>query len=123
MFTAHARIALSAAILLTTPHFASARTIDPVTLSVSVSGTGPAAEQEVVETVRSIVGNAFVRGDVESILTLGYGIEGGFLLCLKKSPFAPTGALSDVAQEINRVPRDFRRTDVFVELAAPCFPE
>ncbi len=65
---------------------AEATSIDPLTLRVDINGTGPAVEAEAVVQVRQIVVDAFADGTIESIVTLGYGIEGGFSLCVKRSP-------------------------------------
>lgn len=100
---------------------AHADVIPPTTMRIDIFGTGPAAEPEAVAKVRETVAKAFNDGLIESVVTLGYGIEGGFSLCLKRSRWTEDGALFEVESNIKEIPHNPARTALTVSMADACF--
>lgn len=99
---------------------ASATSIAPRAAVVHVFGTGASVEESAVRQVRQILGEAYASETLESIFHKGYGIEGGFQVCVTKAPHAPLGALTDVAHRVWAVPHDPARTDLDVSFVDSC---
>ncbi len=130
LFSEHiSRSALAAAIglifgagvIASNATIAQADTVDVSTLRVDVFGTGPAVQAEVVQAVRDLIAKGFADSTIESVVTLGYGIEGGFSACINRYQWAAPHALADLGVLIGRIQRDASRTALTVEFSANCF--
>lgn len=103
-------------------------TTPPVTefnaLQISVYGIGPAVEEKVVRKVRSLIAAAYAKNEVDQILTLGYGIEGGMSVCVQKAQFVRSSeGLTALTEAIAAIPHDPRRTSKDVVWTGSCVKE
>lgn len=79
-------------------------------LEISVFGIGPAVEPQVANKVRSLVAKAFTDNTIDQIRTLGYGIEGGWSLCVELSPWKSESDLAALKKAIDAIPTRPGRT-------------
>ena len=107
--------------LVSSVSFAQGGTIPAVeSAQISVFGTGPAVEAELVQEVRKAIAEAYAEGAIENIQFLGFGIEGGFGVCVSGTAFSPKGELAKLAQKILAIPHDPRRTSLNAEKVDAC---
>lgn len=92
----------------------------PRAIEISIGGIGPAADEEAVRSVRRVIGRAVIRGIVDTYITYGYGIEGGFSSCIQLSPFEDEQRLLQLESKLLRIQPNPTTTFYNVKTVAAC---
>lgn len=77
---------------------------------IDVFGTKMAPEAHVVERVDWLISSGYLTGDIDTIVTVAYGIEGGKSVCIEQPSFARNNAIDALANAIKNVRHDPTKT-------------
>jgi hypothetical protein len=89
-------------------------------LAVQVFGVQMSPELDVVEEVRRRIAARYTDGTIDTIITWGYGDEGGMGLCVQLSHWVDGRELTSLRQAIVEVAHDPRFTFISAEPQVSC---
>lgn len=89
-------------------------------LEVSIFGIGPAVDQRAVESLRSVIGRAVMKGVIDTYITYGYGIEGGSSSCIQLSRYQDPKQLFQLRSQLLQIKPNPATTSYNVKPVAAC---
>lgn len=87
---------------------------------ITVVGTGSSVESKVVQAVREAIADAYAKEQIENVTHLGYGIEGGYLVCVSSGAYATSKTVSLLATKVLALPHNPSKTELSVSFVKDC---